>query len=340
LARSILYVGVGDGTCRQRAEALRQLGHDVRHVRAGHPSGGWRFQAWRVGNKLGRPPDLIGANRNLLAELAREPADVVWIDKGREIAPRTLARARELAPAARLVHYSPDDQMNPGNQSTAWRAGVPLYDLHVTTKSYNVAELRALGARDVLFVDNAYDPATHRPIDLSPDDRRRYGADVGFVGQYERERAETMDRLAGEGIDVRVWGPSWDGFRPRSPRLVAHDTMLGGLEYAKAINAAKINLGFLRKVNRDLQTTRSIEIPACGGFLLAERTDEHLRLFEEGREAEFFSDFDELLRKCRHYLAHDDERARIAAAGRARCLAGGYSNAERLRAVLAHLGPG
>jgi spore maturation protein CgeB len=71
--------------------------------------------------------------------------------------------------------------------------------------------------------------------------------------------------------------------------------------------------------------------------MLAERTDEHLGLFAEGAEAEFFEGSKELLTKCRHYLAHDDEHRRIAEAGFARCLRGGYDNKGRLRRVLDHL---
>jgi spore maturation protein CgeB len=226
---------------------------------------------------------------------------------------------------------------SPDNTSSGWQRCISLYDLHVTTKSFNVAELPALGARDVFFVDNAFDPETHRSLDLGEAERRRFAADVGFVGTFEPERAETMLALARQGVRVTVHGGRWERFRGRHENLVIRGEVLDGLDYARAVNATKINLGFLRKAYRDLQTTRSIEIPACGGFLLAERTDEHRRLFAEGIEAEFFASFDELHAKIAHYLGHEEERRRVAAAGRRRCLTGGYSNAERLESVLRHL---
>ncbi|HEX5043067.1 MAG TPA: glycosyltransferase [Candidatus Polarisedimenticolaceae bacterium] len=333
----IVYVGPRSGTTLHRARALESLGAEIVWVEADVLHSWVARQLYRVGNRLRRPPDVFGANAGLLQAVRAHRAEVLWVDKGRSIRADTLRAARDAAPGIRLVNYSPDDMFNLANQSRQYCRAIPEYDLHVTTKSYNVAELRAAGARDVLFVDNAYEPEVHRPLALTDEERRLYGADVGFVGMYESERADVMLALAQAGIPVTVWSADWNPARHRHGNLQVHRRFLDGLDYARAVNATRINLGFLRKVNRDLQTTRSIEIPACAAFLLAERTDEHRRLFREGEEAEFFGSTDELIRKCRHYLGQEDARRRIAEAGRQRCLTSGYSNRERLAGVLAHV---
>jgi len=146
-----------------------------------------------------------------------------------------------------------------------------------------------------------------------------------------------MIALARAGVRVTVHGIGWKPLRDLHENLRIKESFLDGVDYVKAINATKINLGFLRKANRDLQTTRSIEIPACGAFMLAKRTEEHQRLFKEHAEVEYFLDFDELLAKCRYFLVHEDERRRIASAGMRRCIESGYSNQRRLGPVLAYL---
>ena len=336
----VLYVGdLWEGsTALHRMQALAALGARIVPVDTLPPAAQkaqGRFHR-RVQRRLFGPPDLAGANDAIRRLAARERPDLIWVDKGVTIDPATLREARS-ASGCVIAGYSPDDMMNPGNLCRRYVRGLPEYDVYFTTKSYGVEDLERLGAREVRFVGNAYDPRTHRPVVLDGERRRALGGPVGFVGMWERERAASIGRIAAAGVPVRVWGGGWERWRCDAPSLRVEPRPVFADEYAQALCAFDINLCFLRKANRDLQTTRSIEIPACGAFMLAERTDEHRELFEEGREAEFFGDDDELLDKIRFYLARPALREAIARAGLERCVRGGYSNEARMAWMMARV---
>ncbi|CAN5767783.1 hypothetical protein BH11GEM2_BH11GEM2_26040 [soil metagenome] len=270
----------------------------------------------------------------LLAAVERENWDWIWLEKSLRVGPAILSQVRRIEPKIRFIGFSPDDMNGRHNQSRQFLEALPFYDYFITTKSLNVNELVSRGCPRVLRVENGYDPAAFRPMPVGPREITRLGGDIGFVGAYERERATSMSRLAERGFRVRVWGYGWKRIGPHHPNLVVEHAPLLGDDFATACSAFKINLGFLRKLNRDTQTTRSVEIPACGGFMLAERTAEHSAMFREGEEAEFFGSFRELESKCERYLRDTAARTEIARRGRERCLASGYSNSQRLTGAL------
>lgn len=335
-ALRILYVGdlTPGFTCLQRVAALRDLGCQLQGIdtAAGIPKTAslWR----RVRQKLCGPYDYARANRQILELVRQESFDVLWLDKALSIEAETLREARKRQPRCRIVGYALDYMTARHNQSPQFRRHLALYDLYFTTKSYGVPELLSAGCPRVEFVGNAYDPHTHRPLPVSVDERESYGGPLGFIGTWERARAASVETLARNGLSVRVWGNGWPPHKDVDAGLRIENRAVCGDEFARATCAFDINLAFLRKINRDLQTTRSVEIPACGAFMLAERTDEHRALFEEGREAEYFASDEELLDKAKYYLTHSAERRRIAEAGRERCLRSGYSYQERLQRML------
>ena len=61
-------------------------------------------------------------------------------------------------------------------------------------------------------------------------------------------------------MPVRVWGYTWERMKNVPANLVLENRPFWAGDYAKAICAFDINLCFLRKCNRDKQTTRSIEM--------------------------------------------------------------------------------
>jgi len=97
-------------------------------------------------------------------------------------------------------------------------------------------------------------------------------------------------------------------------------------DYAKAIQCAKVNLGLVSKENRDLHTTRSLEIPALGGFFCAERTSEHMNMYDEGAEAFFWSDAKECAAMCKLALSSESRRQEMAKAGQQRLKRNGHLN--------------
>jgi spore maturation protein CgeB len=291
----------------------------------------------RIMWKLKLPLDLTHVNEKLKELIAHNQYDVAWIEKGNTIIPKILRLIKNHLPRCKVVSCSEDDMYALHNYSLYYRFGLKYYDIVFTTKVYNLTELEIFGAKKMkLFLDN-YDEVLHRPLELSAEDRHVFGTDVGFIGTFEKERMESMLYLAQCGVRVRVWGNGWKSYVGKNPNLIIENKAIYGENYVKAINATKINLGFLRKANRDEVTTRSVEIPACGSFMLAEWTKRHLDFFEDGKEAVFFRNNEELLRSVKMYLSNDDARKKIAAAGRERCLKSGYSMKVQLSEMLSSL---
>lgn len=329
----VLYVGqLWEGsTCAMRMTALEQLGHEVTAIDASvdtpQPRGVARLYR-RVAWRLGWPIDHGLVNERLVALAAVVQPDVIWIDKGLVVSRAILQQLRTLRGSTVLVHYNPDDPFG-GFGIVGWRTflqAIPHYDVHIVPRRVNVEEYCGRGARRVFQALPAWGYATqiHQPMDVEPAFAQRYQCDVGFVGSFEEERALDMAALAQGGAKLRIVGP-WPE-RLLTGNILHSPEQVFGIDYVRALRSFKIALGFLRKKNRDQHTSRSIEIPACGVFMLAERSDEHRELFEEGEEAEFFSSTAELIEKTAFYLRHDRAREKIAKAGRLRCLRSRYDN--------------
>lgn len=291
--------------------------------------------AWR----LNAGPMVRTINRALQREAGNlGKIDLIWIDKGVWIYPQTIQRLKE-ATGARALHYTPDAQFVI-QQSRHFLASIHLYDVFVTTKEWEVDAYKQAGAKRVVLTYQGYDSRFY-PRTVSDRERAQYDSDVCFIGHTQPHYAQRLKALSTIGIKLRIWGDAWPAYantHPWAQGLVSSG--LWGESYPVALACAKIGLGLLGKHIPETSTTRTFEIPAMGTFLLAERTVLHQQLFEEGKEAEFFSSDDEMIDKVKFYLAHDEARQRIAAAGRARCERSGYSSVNLLRKILEDLEAG
>lgn len=294
----------------------------------------------KIFRKLGLAESIGTHARNLralnVAILERSGEfEILFMVKGNFVTAETLKVLRALSSPPRIIGWSPDDIFLSHNNSSILHAAAPLFDVFYTAKSLNIlnAELREMGFKNPRFLRQGFDSSMHFPLKK----RNSWYADkVTFIGFGERDRFEKINFLAKNGISVHVWGNGWT----RAMRLKAHSNVtihghaLLGKEYAEALSNSAINLCFLRKLNRDLHTSRSFEIPACGGFMIAERSSEHLEYFSEDEEAVYFDDDDELLKKVVYYLNESEHRLKISEAARERCLDSQYSYHQLARMII------
>ena len=285
-------------------------------------------RVWRklgLAEHIGTPAANLRALNRAILNRAGE-FDILFVIKGNFVTAATLKALKAQINSPLIIGWSPDDVYLPHNNSSVLLDASPYYDVFYTSKSLNITqgELTSMGFTNVRFIHQGFDRDWHRPF---PNPESRFKDLVTFVGFGEQDRFEKVNYLARNGVEVHVWGNGWT-YKMRAAahkKLHIHGYAILGDEYADALCNSAISLCFLRKLNRDFHTSRTFEIPACGGFMMAERTEEHRKYFIEDKEAVYFSDADELLAKVRYYLNHPEVRAQLAAAGRRRCVDQDYS---------------
>jgi spore maturation protein CgeB len=327
MKKNLLFIHPLRGNAHELYKALgRNLNLKVTHLKDTAKS---QTLLDKIKFKLKIPSDIYSYNKQL-KNYNLNNIDIVFIVKGNEIYPSTLKKIKVNFPHIKFINWSQDDMYAWHNRSLYYTFSLRYYDLVVTQKSYNIVELQNLGAKRVLFQNKAYSKELHKSYQVD------FKYDVLFIGAAEKERIDSLNYLAQNGIKIIIFGGGWNKVDKTllHKNLYINEHDLVGENYAKALSSAKISLCFLRKINRDLQTSRSIEIPACKGFMIAERTDEHLKLFEEDKEAVYFSDNDELLKKVQYYLKNSKERENIRENGYKRCMNSNYSYDDRVNEII------
>jgi spore maturation protein CgeB len=290
-----------------------------------------------VFHKIKIPIDKFYANKRLLDEINRVIYDIVFIEKCLVLAPSTLLKIRKIQPNCKIVLYSLDDFNGRGNGSIYFEKCIPLYDLIATNKKHNVLEYQNAGAKRVYYFRNGYSRFVHRPIVKWKDgEMDNYASQVSFIGTYEKDRAKYILFLAENGVKVTVWGWSRDSVSSGidHPNIINKGRHVYFDEFAKVISGSKINLNFLRKANRDTETTRTFEIPACMGFMISEKSLEQMEVFFEQIDAVYFSSREELLHLVNFYLENDGLRQEIALNGYNRCISGRFEYEFQLRSII------
>ena len=271
---------------------------------------GWvRWNDWLVNADLRR------------RALSWRPA-VVLVFKGENLRWRTLARVRRES-GALLFNWDMDHPFWPSNTSMDLLRSMPYYHCFGALAEHFIPSLLALGCPRAEHMPMFFIPDRFAlPCPLTEADRRRFGCDLLFVGRATPERAAMLRPLAERGLAIH--GPDWDrDLAPGDPlRPCLRGGFLIGEDYAKALQCCRIAINVLVTQCKGANNLRTFEATGCGAFLLTEHSREQAELlFRDGEELVCYRTAEELAELARRYLDDEPARARIAAAGRRRCLA-------------------
>jgi hypothetical protein len=331
----ILVVGdVWEGSnVTSMANALSDLGAEVQQFDTG--LGAWRplVRRERLARRLTAGPHRQGLQARMVETSARMQPDLTLIYKCEWLSGDTL-RAMRKAGSGLLAHFWPDipfyDTPSPLVEAIA------EFDLLLTPKSFHVPRLLALGRPDVVFLPYAADPHVHRPVEVRPGDRERYGATIGFVGTWRDYREREVEPLARHGLVI--YGNFWVE-QCRSPRLrpAVHGPVFG-LEMSRVFASSTLALNLFTRHSGvwDLHTSRSFEAPACGSPTLMPDTDEHRRFFS-GDEVVYFGNAEDLDAIVERALQDREALARVGRRGAER-ITGQHLYRHRMAALLDYLG--
>jgi spore maturation protein CgeB len=228
------------------------------------------------------------------------------------------------------INVSTDDPWNPAHRARWFLDALPSYDLILTPRHANISDFLELGCRDVRYLPFGYDDTLFkRPAFCSV---READPMVLFVGGADMDRAAFFRDLRASGCRLTLAGSYWERF----PDLSA--LSLGQLppsELTTITANAAVNLCLVRRANRDGHVMRSFEIAAVGGFMVAEDTEDHRRLFgQEGECVLYFGSPEEAAQKAQWALSHPAERRKMADACHRRITTGQHTYRERLREII------
>ena len=313
----------------QRATTLQRLGASVHRYSPHHyePYALFRPEWWLLRLTRGRylPRKVLEFNAVIAQEILSQKPDVIWIEKNWFLLPATLQKLRSQLPRTVFVNYQTDNPFGL-RKSEFWRIFIdtlPQYDVCFVMRDEDLIRFKRHGARQVKLAHYGFFEDIFHPYPLA-EIPEHYRHEVVFIGTALDHRTQTVAQLLEQGVPLHIYGNNWARF-PVHRQYRAHFHGQANEEYAQIVSGSKIALGFVSSSNLDVYTDRSIEIPACQGFFLGERTPKHQNLYREGQEAEFFESAHECLDKIRYYLEHAEAREKIAAAGYHRCINSNYS---------------
>lgn len=272
-------------------------------------------------------------NEGLLSLIKKEKPDLFFAFMfSDEFDIPTLQQIKQLTTS---VAWFADDHRRTHNYSRFW---APRFSWAATTWSRGPEVYARYGVRNVFRSQWACRKPFKSQKNLAQD------IDVSFIGQRTAARARLIRGLRDSGIRVYVRGFGWPEGRATAEEaggiinrskinLNINDTeplwspwSLGQLLLRRSRNRfvpdfhLMSNWRFWQAIPIPQIKARPFELAGRGAFVVSGYADDFEKYYKENEEMVFYRSTEDLIKKIKYYLAHEEERERIARAGYERTL--------------------
>lgn len=152
-----------------------------------------------------------------------------------------------------------------------------------------VIDMKRDGVENPIWLPHAVEPQAYPKHDLLT---KKY--DIGFVGHVSsKNREDALDRIFSE-----------------FPNFYYGQQLFDAAARKYAESKVVFNIAMKEDVNM-----RCFEVLATGSFLLTDWVPSIDELFDDGKHLVLYRSLDEAIDKAKYYIAHDEEREKIAQAG-------------------------
>ncbi len=263
--------------------------------------------------------DMNKLNNGLIKCVDRFKPEILLVNWGGTFYPETISEIRSRFNVT-TVNWLIDFPGGPGVLETAIKV-VPAYDYFFAQSTDAIEVHDKHGNRGGKWLNAASDPDIHKPLDLTKEEKKKYGCDVCFVGSYYPERAKLLETLT--GFDLGVWGPGWEKVNTDSPlnKYIRGGSVTPDI-WVKIYNASKIVINYMGSYGGEADedkiyqaSPRVFETMGCGSFQIVDGKRDVLALFKPGEHLVCFKEIGEVKELARYYIDHPQERKEIAQKG-------------------------
>lgn len=264
--------------------------------------------------------------------------DIVIILKGLFLSNSNIVRLKKYSKFLVVVNHDDYFSFNRNNYSLRQLEALPVYDFIFVTRVVNINEVKRYN-KNVDLLLFSYDSDIHSKHELSFEEIAKYKTDILFVGTFEKNRSELLEKLVKDSnFNLSIYGEQWHKLSKNSilRNYIKSYSGIWMIDMAKAIQVSTITLGFLRKENRDEYTQRTFEIPACGGLFLGEETDFQKSILTENEEAFYFdiNNIDDLKNKINFILNNPIISQSVRINGHKKVVSGNFTYECRIRQIV------